>query len=72
MITANPQKTVQVSFVTAENPSPKCRFEFDALSSDSKPAEFQGAMVANGSSLLEMDTSKVYKYDEAGEEWREL
>ena len=72
MITANPQKTVQVAFVTAENPIPKCRFEFDGLSSDTKPTVYEGVKVGNGSTLLEMDTSKVYAFDEEGETWGEL
>ena len=35
------------------------------LSTDDKPTD-----VANGSSLMEMDTGKVYMYDEEGEQWR--
>lgn len=36
------------------------------LSTDDKPID-----VANGSKLFEMDTSKLYLYDQAGETWRE-
>lgn len=35
------------------------------LSTDVKPVE----NMANGSSLIEMDTSKVFLFDEAGSQW---
>lgn len=38
------------------------------LSTDTKPTEGW----ANGSVLLEMDTSKAYAYDAENAEWREL
>lgn len=38
--------------------------EGSCLAADTKPTD-----VANGSILVEMDTSTVYKYDEAGEQW---
>lgn len=41
--------------------------EGSCLSSDSKPTE----NLINGSTLLEMDTGKVYMFDEANEQWRE-
>lgn len=45
----------------------KCNYvEGNCLSADTKPTD-----VANGSILLEMDTSKVYMYDEANSQWRE-
>lgn len=37
------------------------------LSTDSKPTKGVG----NGSAFIEMDTSKVYFYDAAGESWKE-
>ena len=37
------------------------------LSTDTKPT----AGIANGSVCLEMDTSKIYLFDEAGAQWRE-
>ena len=37
------------------------------LSTDTKPTG-----MANGSSLTEMDTKKIYMYDEENEEWRAL
>ena len=41
--------------------------EGHGLSTDTKPTEG----VANGSTLIEMDTGKVYMFNEAGEEWLE-
>lgn len=38
------------------------------LSSDTKPT----SGIANGSVLTEMDTSKVYTFNEAGGEWLEF
>lgn len=38
------------------------------ISTDSKPTDG----IANGSIILEMDTKKVYMYDEAGDTWREI
>lgn len=35
------------------------------LSTDSKPT----ARIANGSTLIEMDTGDIYMFDEAGNEW---
>lgn len=43
-------------------------FEGHCLSSDTKPT---GSNVANGSCLIEMDTSKLYFYDAANAEWKE-
>lgn len=41
--------------------------EGHCLAADTKPTDG----VANGSTLIEMDTGKVYMFDEAGEEWLE-
>ena len=70
MITSTKSKAK--AFNPAESWTPKCYFELSGLSSDDKPTNFEGADVANGSVFLEMDTGKVYAYDEAGETWREL
>lgn len=40
--------------------------EYSGLSTDAKPTG-----VGNGSTFIEMDTSKVYFYDADGEEWKE-
>ena len=70
MITST--KSKPMAFNPADSWTPKCYFELSGLSSDAKPTTFEGAAVANVSIFLEMDTSKVYIYDEAGETWREL
>lgn len=44
----------------------KCR-EGVCLSTDAKPTDWE-----NGSTLLEMDTGKVFVYDKANSTWREL
>lgn len=44
----------------------KCR-EGVCLSTDTKPTDWE-----NGSTLLEMDTGKVFVYDKANSTWREL
>ena len=44
----------------------KCR-EGVCFSTDTKPTDWE-----NGSTLLEMDTSKVFVFDKANSTWREL
>ena len=39
------------------------------LSTDAKPTT---GLIANGSTLIEMDTSKIYFYDAANTTWREF
>ena len=39
------------------------------LSGDTKPI---GGQIGNGSDVVEMDTSKVFFYDEDGEKWDEF
>lgn len=46
----------------------KTYFEGKCLSTDTKPTED----VVNGSVLLEMDTSKIYMFDESGIQWMEV
>ena len=41
--------------------------EYRGLSTDSKPTD-----AVNGSTFLEMDTGKVFIYDEQNAQWREL
>lgn len=41
--------------------------EFDGLSTDTKPTDG----VRNGSVFIEIDTGKIYLYDEEGAEWHE-
>lgn len=43
----------------------KSVIEGDCLSTDTKPTKY-----ANGSTLIEMDTGTVYKYDDENDTWR--
>lgn len=45
----------------------KDQIEATCLSTDTKPTR----NVSNGSVLIEMDTSKIYFYDEANSMWKE-
>lgn len=45
----------------------KARVEGECLSTDTKPTIY-----ANGSIVIEMDTGKVYMFDEANESWIEV
>lgn len=46
----------------------KC-FDFRGLSTDDKPINEN---VGNGSSFIEMDTGKIFFFDEDGQEWVEF
>lgn len=46
--------------------------EFRGLSTDTKPTTANGKDVENGSTYLEMDTSKVYGYSKSNDTWYEL
>lgn len=43
----------------------------DCLSTDTKPTTTEGDGIYNGSILREMDTGKVFKYNQASESWVE-
>ena len=43
-------------------------YEFRGLSTDEKPVE----RVGNGSVFIELDTGKVFIFDEQNKTWREL
>lgn len=45
----------------------KDRVEGECLSTDTKPTTY-----ANGSLLIEIDTGKIYMFNETGSEWVEL
>lgn len=49
------------------NPAIIGKVEVFGLSTDSKPTD----NVKNGMIFIEMDTSKIYFYDEANHQWRE-
>lgn len=47
--------------------NPDMGWDLRGLSSDEKPTD-----VPNGSTFLEMDTSKVFAFDKTNTQWREL
>jgi hypothetical protein len=52
---------------TAEGTKTYC--EFRGLSTDTKPTEFNGYTIGNGSVFIEIDTQKVFIYNETSQEW---
>lgn len=46
--------------------------EYRGLSTDEKPILANEKKVTNGSTFLEMDTGKVFLYDEEHDEWIEV
>lgn len=58
-----------ISYSKAQNIGPTKRYvEGTCLSTDEKPVD----NIGNGSVLLEMDTSKVYLFDEENSTWKEF
>lgn len=45
------------------------RFDFEGLSTDTKPTLADYPSMMNGSSFLEMDTKKIYFWDADNEQW---
>lgn len=59
--------TVELKTQVGKN---KYQTDFNGLSTDEKPTvSYEGALIANGSTFMELDTHKVAFYDEEGEEW---
>lgn len=47
--------------------------ELNGLSTDEKPTvTYKNTKIENGSTFIEMDTGKVYMYDEENATWHEL
>lgn len=46
--------------------------ELRGLSTDDKPVVFAGYKLRNGSIFIEIDTGKVYLFDEEGQQWNEV
>lgn len=65
MVSVNTEKWVGKS---SKSGRAKYYREGECLSTDTKPTEGW----ANGSKLIEMDTSKVFMFDEANSQWREF
>lgn len=45
--------------------------EFRGLSTDTKPTQFNGKSVANGTVFIEIDTGKIFFYDLDNQTWNE-
>lgn len=56
--------TMNISSMVPRDNGHKYRVEGSCLSSDIKPTD-----VANGSTLIEMDTGDVYQFDEENSSW---
>ena len=46
--------------------------ELRGLSTDTKPTEFNGKDIDNGSEFIEIDTGKIYLYDRDNQLWKEI
>ena len=44
--------------------------ELRGLSTDEKPTEFEGKIIGNGSVFVEIDTQKLFFYDETSQTWK--
>lgn len=45
-------------------------FELRGLSTDEKPTTINDKLISNGSVFIEMDTQKLYFFDEESQEWK--
>lgn len=54
---------------TAEGQTTFC--ELRGLSTDTKPTEINGMVIGNGSVFIEIDTQKLFFFDEASKTWKE-
>lgn len=54
---------------TAEGTKTYC--EFRGLSIDTKPTEINGMAIGNGSVFIEIDTQKLFFFDEESKAWKE-
>ena len=46
--------------------------ELRGLSTDTKPSEFEGRNIDNGSIFIEIDTGNIFFYDLENEQWMEV
>ena len=47
----------------------KFLIDYVGLSDDEKPSSVNGGTIENGSSFIELDTQKLYLYDQEHDEW---
>lgn len=55
----------------SENEGEFVTVEMRGLSTDTKPTEFDGRNIDNGSIFVEIDTGSIYFYDLDSEQWME-
>ena len=53
-----------------QNGTIKFLTELRGLSTDTKPTTLENGFVKNGSVFIEMDTQKIYFFDEVSKEWK--
>lgn len=53
------------------NQGKKLFAELRGLSTDTKPTQVDGKQIGNGSAFIEIDTQKIYFFDEASKTWKE-
>jgi hypothetical protein len=72
MITANGFEQLNTEVYNGQLVS-KCKYDLVGLSTDTKPTMlFNGSLIANGSTLLNMDNGAVFMYDETNARWLPL
>lgn len=54
---------------TTEGQTTYC--ELRGLSTDTKPTEINGYTIGNGSVFIEIDTQKLFFFDESSQTWKE-
>lgn len=54
------------------NPEEPQIVELRGLAADTKPTEFDGVKIGNGSVFIEIDTGSMFLYDEEHEEWKAI
>lgn len=57
---------------TSEGTETLLQVELRGLSTDQKPTEINEKGVQNGSTFIEIDTGKVYLFDEENNQWKEV
>lgn len=50
----------------------KFLMELRGLSTDEKPTSWNNGIIENGSAFIEINTGKVYLFDETDSEWNEV
>ena len=66
-------ETIMVSITKTDVKNSKTIIgELAGLSTDTKPTKIDGNEVGNGCKFLEIDTGKIYIFDEQNKQWKEF